>query len=56
MKAKNVAEPNIVVAAAFGYGGLVQLAAGMWYVLSKAAVTQSKQRNLTSNLQGNGCR
>lgn len=24
--------PNIVVAAAFGYGGLVQLLAGMWYV------------------------
>jgi len=30
MKARNVAEPNIVVAAAFGYGGIVQLAAGMW--------------------------
>jgi len=30
MKTRNVAEPNIVVAAAFGYGGLVQLAAGMW--------------------------
>jgi len=30
MKTRNVAEPNIVVAAAFGYGGLVQLLAGMW--------------------------
>jgi len=30
MKTMGVAEPNIVVAAAFGYGGLVQLAAGMW--------------------------
>jgi len=30
MRTKNVAEPNIVVAAAFGYGGLVQLLAGMW--------------------------
>jgi len=27
---RNVAEPNIVVALAFGYGGLVQLLAGMW--------------------------
>jgi hypothetical protein len=29
---RGVAEPNIVVALAFGYGGLVQLLAGMWYV------------------------
>lgn len=27
---RNIAEPNIVVALAFGYGGLVQLLAGMW--------------------------
>ncbi|KAK3063980.1 hypothetical protein LTS18_011216 [Coniosporium uncinatum] len=27
---RGVAEPNIVVAIAFGYGGLVQLLAGMW--------------------------
>jgi hypothetical protein len=27
---RSVAEPNIVVALAFGYGGLVQLLAGMW--------------------------
>ncbi|KAH7327045.1 GPR1/FUN34/yaaH family-domain-containing protein [Rhexocercosporidium sp. MPI-PUGE-AT-0058] len=27
---RGVAEPNIVVALAFGYGGLVQLLAGMW--------------------------
>lgn len=32
MGTRNVAEPNIVVALAFGYGGLVQLLAGMWYV------------------------
>jgi hypothetical protein len=31
---RGVSEPNIVVALAFGYGGLVQLLAGMWYVLS----------------------
>jgi len=28
--ARDIAEPNIVVALAFGYGGLVQLLAGMW--------------------------
>ena len=30
MGARSLAEPNIVVALAFGYGGLVQLLAGMW--------------------------
>ncbi|KFY44544.1 hypothetical protein V495_03411 [Pseudogymnoascus sp. VKM F-4514 (FW-929)] len=30
VQAKNVTEPNIVVALAFAYGGLVQLLAGMW--------------------------
>lgn len=30
MSTRNLSEPNIVVAAAFGYGGLVQLCAGMW--------------------------
>ena len=34
VQTKNVLEPNIVVALAFGYGGLVQLLAGMWYVAS----------------------
>ena len=30
MGAQDITEPNIVVALAFGYGGLVQLLAGMW--------------------------
>lgn len=30
LKADKVVEPNIVVALAFGYGGLIQLLAGMW--------------------------
>ena len=30
MGTRNIAEPNIVVGIAFGYGGLVQLLAGMW--------------------------
>jgi uncharacterized protein len=28
--ARGIAGPNLVVAIAFGYGGLVQLLAGMW--------------------------
>jgi len=32
LRTKNIAEPNIVVALAFGYGGLVQLLAGMWEI------------------------
>lgn len=32
MGTRDVAVPNIVVSLAFGYGGLVQLLAGMWYV------------------------
>lgn len=30
VRTRGVTEPNIVVALAFGYGGLVQLLAGMW--------------------------
>ena len=30
--ARGLTEPNIVVGAAFAYGGLCQLLAGMWYV------------------------
>ena len=30
VQARGVTEPNIVISAAFGYGGLVQLLAGMW--------------------------
>ena len=37
MRARNVMAPNIVVASAFAYGGLVQLLAGMWYVLSSTS-------------------
>jgi hypothetical protein len=31
---RGVSEPSIVLSLAFGYGGLVQLLAGMWYVAS----------------------
>jgi len=30
LKANKVVEPNLVVALAYGYGGLIQLLAGMW--------------------------
>jgi uncharacterized protein len=30
----DLSEPTIIISLAFGYGGLVQLLAGMWYVLS----------------------
>lgn len=33
MEARSVKIPDVVVPLAFGYGGLVQLLAGMWYVL-----------------------
>ena len=33
MGTAHVEVPNLVVGLAFGYGGLVQLLAGMWYVL-----------------------
>ena len=33
MRARGVAVPNLVVGLAFGYGGLVQLLSGMWYVV-----------------------
>ena len=33
MGAADISAPNIVVGAAFAYGGLVQLLAGMWYVI-----------------------
>lgn len=34
METRGVTLPNLVVGIAFGYGGLVQLLAGMWYVIS----------------------
>jgi hypothetical protein len=32
VRARGVDEPNLVLALAYGYGGFVQLLAGMWYV------------------------
>ena len=33
MEARDITQPNMVVGVAYAYGGLVQLCAGMWYVL-----------------------
>jgi hypothetical protein len=37
IRARHLTEPNIVVALAYGYGGLVQLLAGMWYATDRFA-------------------
>jgi hypothetical protein len=50
VKTRNIPGPNIVVALAFGYGGLVQLLAGMWSVSSYQSVTP----RIANKLQGNG--
>lgn len=35
MGTRGLSEPDLVIGLAFGYGGLVQLCAGMWYVTSE---------------------
>lgn len=42
MEARGVKIPNVVVPLAFGYGGLVQLLAGMWYVAQLAYFAKRK--------------
>ena len=37
---RGLSEPNLVIGAAFGYGGLVQLLAGMWYVSDISALAR----------------
>jgi hypothetical protein len=34
--ARDLTEPNIVIGLAYGYGGFVQLLAGMWYVIGRS--------------------
>ena len=44
---RGIGSPSIVVAIAYGYGGLVQLLAGMWYVTINAhALQQTANVNL----------
>jgi hypothetical protein len=49
--AKDISAPNIVIALAFGYGGLVQLLSGMWYVTVIAPwVSQPEGTEINENL------
>ena len=36
---RSIGAPNIVVGIAFGYGGLIQLLAGMWYVTDEVSLS-----------------
>jgi succinate-acetate transporter protein len=45
VRARGVTTPNIVIASAYAYGGLVQLLAGMWYVVT--IVNPATSRPLT---------
>ena len=55
MGTRGLSAPNIVVGLAFGYGGLVQLLAGMWYVLQHVIESQrSPLITLIVVAQGNG--
>lgn len=40
---RGLSEPNIVIGAAFAYGGLVQLLAGMWYVYSSGSISDPQR-------------
>jgi hypothetical protein len=48
---RGIHEPNIVIGAAFAYGGLCQLLAGMWYVKH---IRSHLQLTVLTNQQGNG--
>lgn len=41
MEVKGISQPNIFVASALAYGGLIQLLSGMWYVILSAVVLES---------------
>jgi succinate-acetate transporter protein len=46
VQTRSIGSPSLVVALAFGYGGLVQLLAGMWYV--SVSICSWYQRTLTN--------
>jgi len=53
---RGLSEPNLVIGAAFAYGGLVQLLAGMWYVSTTRSPISTMLEWLTDYCaQGNGC-
>ena len=51
---RGLTAPNVVVSLAFGYGGLVQLLAGMWYVLAQIPFPPFHLTEELTSLQGNG--
>lgn len=48
MHTRGTSDPHIVVSLAFGYGGLVQLLAGMWYVSTLTTASASRCANCMS--------
>lgn len=59
MQVRGISQPNIIVGSALGYGGLVQLLAGMWYVLPIPYRDRGRKRWWKANRmekQGNGRR
>lgn len=55
MGARDITQPNIVVGPAMAYGGLVQLCAGMWYVLFFLVSQDYELDQVANEKQGNGC-
>ena len=54
MGTRGLAEPSLVIGAAFAYGGLVQLLAGMWYVQLSFLWLSTSITTLITVFQGNG--
>jgi hypothetical protein len=46
VRARGLEENNVVISLAFGYGGLVQLLAGMWYVFPLIRRFRDRETNL----------
>lgn len=51
--ARDLTAPNLVVALAYGYGGVVQLLAGMWYVRPLPSVVNSSLHSVREMAVGN---
>jgi succinate-acetate transporter protein len=55
LQVRGVATPNFIIALAFGYGGLVQLLAGMWYVTFFMAYLYPLQFFMIVGFRAFGC-
>ena len=56
MGAMDITQPNVVVGAAYAYGGLVQLCAGMWYVAPGSMLRFSPLQGLAFCISANNVR